>query len=370
MHFNLNRLTKKNTTIGTLGSHSALDICRGAKDAGLKTLVVAQTGRALTYNKYFKSNGDLGCIDTCLIINQFKDLLSPIIQSRLNTHNVIFVPHRSFQVYLDFDYQSIETKFQVPMFGNRHLLKIEERNTHFSQYQLMQQANIPYPKIITNPDKIDRLCLVKVTDQKSGFERAFFLAASSKEFTTKSKSLIEQKIISSKLLSQATIEEFIVGTHVNFNFFYSPLSRRLELLGTDTRRQTNKDGVVTTPAPYQPEIIARQGLSYQESGHIAVTVLESMLEQAFDLGERFVKTAKKLYPPGIIGPFALQTIITPGPPKKIFVVDISPRMPGSPGISSTPYTNYLHGQSMSVGQRLALEIKLALDQKHLNLITT
>ncbi|MBN2518340.1 MAG: DUF1246 domain-containing protein, partial [Candidatus Altiarchaeota archaeon] len=36
---------KKNLTIGTLGSHSALDICRGAKDEGFKTLVVCEKGR-------------------------------------------------------------------------------------------------------------------------------------------------------------------------------------------------------------------------------------------------------------------------------------------------------------------------------------
>jgi 5-formaminoimidazole-4-carboxamide-1-(beta)-D-ribofuranosyl 5'-monophosphate synthetase len=29
-----------NATIGVLGSHSALDICRGAKDQGFRTLVV------------------------------------------------------------------------------------------------------------------------------------------------------------------------------------------------------------------------------------------------------------------------------------------------------------------------------------------
>ena len=44
----------------------------------------------------------------------------------------------------------------------------------------------------------------------------------------------------------------------------------------------------------------------------------------------------------------------------IVVIDISPRMPGSPGISSTPYGNYLYGQPLSVGQRVAMEIKEAI----------
>jgi 5-formaminoimidazole-4-carboxamide-1-(beta)-D-ribofuranosyl 5'-monophosphate synthetase len=67
------------------------------------------------------------------------------------------------------------------------------------------------------------------------------------------------------------------------------------------------------------------------------------------------------YPPGIIGPFALQSIMIPGPPKKdIIVIDVSPRVPGSPGISATPYSGYLYGQSISVGKRIAMEIKEAV----------
>ena len=30
----------KEITVGTLGGHSALDVCRGAKDEGLRTVVV------------------------------------------------------------------------------------------------------------------------------------------------------------------------------------------------------------------------------------------------------------------------------------------------------------------------------------------
>ena len=104
---------------------------------------------------------------------------------------------------------------------------------------------------------------------------------------------------------------------------------------------------------------------------MAVTVLESMLEQAFEIGEKFVKATQKLLFPGVIGPFGLQTMITPGPPKKeIVVFDVSPRMPGSPGISATPYSNYLFGQSLSMGRRVAIEIKEAIKKGQLNKITT
>lgn len=38
--------------IGTLGSHSALDISDGAKDEGFRTVVVCQKGRELPYTIY------------------------------------------------------------------------------------------------------------------------------------------------------------------------------------------------------------------------------------------------------------------------------------------------------------------------------
>ncbi len=96
-----------------------------------------------------------------------------------------------------------------------------------------------------------------------------------------------------------------------------------------------------------------------------------MLEQAFEMGERFVEASKKFVAPGIIGPFALQSIIIPGPPKKdIVVIDVSPRVPGSPGIAATPYSKYLFGEPVSVGRRIAMEIKEAVKLDRLEEILT
>ena len=35
-----------------------------------------------------------------------------------------------------------------------------------------------------------------------------------------------------------------------------------------------------------------------------------MLEKVFKIGDKFVRTVKKEYAPGIIGPFSLQSVIT------------------------------------------------------------
>lgn len=372
-------LRTKQYTIAVLGSHSALDICRGAKDLGFKTLVIVQKGRDKTYAKYYKtslpakagkSQNGLGCVDEVLELENFKDILSEKVQSQLQKRNAIFIPHRSFEVYVN-DYNAIEKKFKVPMFGNRHLLRFEERNQKPNQYDLLDAAKARYPKQFKNPKDIDRLCIVKVLEKERGFERAFFLVENYSEYKIVSEDKLLKGQITEQQLKDAVIEEYLVGVQVNFNFFYDPLNKRLELLGTDTRRQTNIEGILKIPAGYQELFTKKVKPQYEEAGHIAVTVLESLLEDAFSLGERFVESSKRIMPPGVIGPFALQAVITAGPPKKeIIVFDVSPRMPGSPGIFATPYSGYLYGQNISMGKRIAMEIKEAIEKNQLEKVVT
>jgi len=360
----MKNFTLKNTTIAVLGSHSALDVCRGAKDEGFKTLVIAEKGREKTYNQYYKTRDGKGCVDECIVLEHFADIMD--IQDHLQKRNTIFIPNRSFEAYLSFDYEKIEKEFLIPMFGNRYLLKIEERGKRPNQYDLLTKANIRFPVQFAQPEDIDRLCLIKVQEAKRKFERAFFFAKNPADYKKKAKKLLAEKKITEEGLQHAVIEEYVSGVHVNFNFFYSPLTKELELLGTDTRRQTNIEGIIHLPAFLQEDLQDMQ-IQFEEASHTAVTVLESMLEPAFALGEAFVRASEALFIPGIIGPFALQSIIIPGPPKKdIVVIDVSPRMPGSPGIAATPYSGYLYGSSMQVGRRVAKEIKQAMKMKKLD----
>lgn len=354
-------------TVVVLGSHSALEVCFGAKKLGLKTLVIVEKGRDKTYARYYKN-----IVDEVLYVDQFKDLLTEKIQKVLNKKNCIFIPHRSFEVYIN-DYDAIENKFKVAMFGNRFLLRAEERTEKPNQYDILRKADIKFPKRFEKPKEIDRLVIVKASEKQREFERAFFLVKNYQEYKKRSEQLIKEGKITNESLKEAVVEEFIIGAQVNFNFFYSPMSKRLELMGTDTRRQTNLDGLLRLPEDQQEKLLQGGVVkpSFEEAGHIAVTVLESLLEQAFEIGEKFVKATQEMFAPGVIGPFGLQTVITAGPPKKeIIVFDIAPRMPGSPGISATPYSAYLYGRPVSMGERVAIEIKDAIKKKQLNKILT
>jgi len=360
----------KNITIGVLGGHSALDVCRGAKKHGFHTLAVCQKDREKTYTKYYKTRDDgRGCIDKTIVLDKFSEITKPQVQEQLRKENTIFIHNRYFWVY--FDFTDIENNFKVPIFGTRSMLKLEERNVPKNQYYLLEKAGIRYPKLFKSPKDIDRLVIVKVSEAIRGYERAFFYASSYADYKKKSEELLAKKLITKEALKQSVIEEYVVGAPINFNYFYSVIDDELEIMGTDTRRQTNIDGLLRLPANEQMEVLKYLKPKIIETGHIAATTKESIIEKIFELGEKFVKTTRKEYPPGIIGPFALQGAMVADKGKEEMVVfDVSMRIPGSPLTQFTPHSGYLYGEPISYGERIAMEIKKAIKQKRLKEIIT
>src|SRR3989338_3675068 len=360
---------KNHITIGVLGGHSALDVCRGAHSHGFKTIVVAQKGREKTYTKHYKRREGIGFVDDVIVVNKFSGITKKNVQEDLRKRNTIFIHNRYFWVYCNF--RDIENRFMVPIYGTRDMVKLEERDVPKNQYYLLEKAGIRTPKIFKNPKNINRLVIVKVAEAKRGYERAFFLCSSYKDYKEKSNELINKKIIKKTGLNKAVIEEYVIGAHVNFNFFYSPLNNELELMGTDTRRQTNLDGILRLPATEQLEVLKHIKPKLIETGHYTVTIKESLLEKVFDIGEKFVEATKKHHGTPIIGPFALQgAVIAEEGKEEIVIFDVSMRIPGSPGTLFTPYSGYLYGYSISYGERIGLEIKKALEMGKLDLICT
>jgi len=357
-------------TIGVLGGHSGLDVSRGAKKHGFKTLAVCQKGREKTYTKYYKTRGDgRGCIDETIVLDKFADITNPDVQEKLREKNTIFVHSRYFWVY--FDFEDIENNFNVPIYGSRGMVKLEERDVPKNQYYLLKKAGIRYPSIYRDPKDIDRLVIVKVNEAIRGYERAFFYASSYDDYKKKADELLQKKMITKESLTDAVIEEYVVGAQINFNYFYSVINDELEIMGTDTRRQTNLDGLLRLPANEQLEVLKYLKPKMIETGHIAATTKESIIEKIFTLGEKFVETTKKEVPPGIIGPFALQGAIAADRGKEEMVVfDVSMRIPGSPLTRFTPHSGYLYGDSISYGERVAMELKKAIDTNRLDELVT
>ncbi|HEY1198281.1 MAG TPA: DUF1297 domain-containing protein, partial [Thermoplasmata archaeon] len=156
---------------------------------------------------------------------------------------------------------------------------------------------------------------------------------------------------------------------------FSPLVARqdvLELLGVDERRESNLDGLVRLPAAQQLELNDSDRIpEYTVVGHGTLTVRESILEEVFRMGEKFVDAARAQYPPGILGPFCLQTCIDRNGHPTVF--DVAARIGGGTNVHLAlghPYGNALYRTPMSSGRRIALEIRLASEQGRLAEIVT
>ena len=345
--------------IGVLGSHSALEVMDGAKDEQLNTVVVCQKGRETPYKRFGR------LVDNMIVLNKFSDMLRRDIQDKLRGLKTILVPHRALTAYLG--YNKIENNLLLPIFGNRFMLRAEERTVKKNQYYLLEKAGVRYPKIFQDAQEIDRPVIVKIQEAKRKLERAFFMALSHNDYEQKIQQRIKNGIIKKNELANAVIEEFVIGTYFNFNFFYSPLKEEVEFLGIERRLQTNQHDFVSMPAKQQLEMDVQ--LQNIEIGHTPASIRESMLEKIFDLGDRFAKATKVLYPPGIIGPISLQSIVTVD--MDIVVYDVSLRVPGNPIMATTsPYTKYYHGQTLGVGRRIAMEIKHAYKEERLADIVT
>jgi len=355
----VDRYDLKNVTVGTIGSHSALEIMDGAKDENMKTVCICQKGRDLPYRRFKR------LADEIILLDKFSDIMNRENQEKLREINTIMVAHRAFTAYLGYD--NIENNLKVPIFGNRSLLRAEERTTPRNQYYLLEKAGVRHPKLYRKPSDIDGPAMIKVQEARRKLERAFFIVSSYEDYKKKSKQRIEQGLVSKQDLEKATIEEYVPGTYFNLNYFVSPLTGETDFLGIERRLQTNLHDFVSLPAKLQMEMDLQ--ISNIEVGHIPASIRESLLEKVFEMGDKFAVAVRREYPPGIIGPISLQSVVTVD--LDFVVYDVSLRVPGNPIMATTsPYTKYYYGHTMGVGRRIAMEIKNAAAQRKLRDIVT
>ncbi len=360
--------------VGMTASHSALDICDGAIEEGFPTVAYCQKGREKTYSEYFKTQRTVsgrvrrGMVDKAIVMDSFNDVMKSKMQAEMRKRNVIYIPNRSFTSYSSID--DVENNFNVPMFGSRNMLRMEERTEDQDYYWILDKAGLPYPEAIADPQDIDCLAIVKLHHAQKKLERGFFTCASYEEYVEKSQTLLKEGTIDQASLDGARIERYVIGPVFNLNFFYSPLEDdlpKLELLGVDWRFESSLDGHVRLPAPQQMTMPAHQQIPEMTVvGHNTATIRESLLEKAFELGEKFITASKEHYDPGIIGPFCLQTCIDKDMNYSIY--DVAPRLGGGTNVHVSvghPYGNATWRKPVSSGRRIAMELRRAAEQDRL-----
>jgi 5-formaminoimidazole-4-carboxamide-1-(beta)-D-ribofuranosyl 5'-monophosphate synthetase len=343
----------KELAIGTLGSHSALNIFKGAKEEGFRTVCICKKENAIIYKKF-------PLVDDLIIVKDFSELLTESLQQKLCDLNVILIPHGSFTAYLSTE--ELVNNLFVPMFGNRELLHWEANRD--KQEEWLRQAGLRLPKTFKKPDEIDRLVIVKLPGAKGG--RGYFLANSPLSFRKKFNEMVSRGLLNSKDVDRVHLQEYVLGVNVYPHYFSSIMKDDVEFLGVDRRYESAVDSIGKIPASQQIEIEINP--TYTIVGNSPLVLRESLLPELIRMGENVHKKAKALAPPGIIGPFCLETVITDD--LTIYTFEISARIVAGTniGIGTSPYAYLRYGENMYMGRRIALEIKEAQREDSLEMI--
>jgi len=347
----LEKYDQKKLAVGTLGSHSSLNIFKGAKEEGFRTVCICKEKDAIMYQKY-------PLVDELIIVKDFTELLGEKMQERLRKLNVVLIPHGSFTAYLSTE--ELTDSLMVPLFGNRQLLHWEANRK--SQEQWLSQAGLRLPATFKTPADIDRLIIAKLPGAKGG--RGYFLANSPQTFHKKFDEMVKRGLLTKEDLPNVHLQEYALGVNVYPSYFSSIINNEVELLAMDRRYESAVDSIGKIPASEQLEIDVNP--TYTVVGNFPIVLRESLLPEMMRMGDSVHKKAKELAPPGIIGPFCLETVITDD--LKIFTFEISARIVAGTnvGIGTSPYAYLRYGENMYMGRRIAMELKEAVKQKRLN----
>ncbi len=325
--------------IGTLGSHSALNILTGAKEEGFKTVCICRKRERIIYESF-------GVADEVVEVSDFRDLLKDDVQSWLIKNNVILIPHGSFNAYIGDLY-----KINVPFFGNRDLMIWEtDRN---KQRIWLESAGLKVPRRL-KPEEIDRIAIVKYHGAMGG--RGYFLTTDERDFYRKFEELKSRGIV--KDLKDLEIQEYVVGANVYLSFFYSPMMDRVELISID-RRYEPVDGLGRIPASVQ--IKSNVTPTYTVIGNFPLVLRESLLVKVLESAKAVVDVSKEIAYPGMVGPFCLEAVFDDN--AEMFVFEVSARIVAGTnvGIPNSPYSYILWGENMYMGRRIAREIRMAIE---------
>ncbi len=327
-------------TIATLGSHSALQILKGAHDEGFATLAVCQPRDAHVYRRY-------SFVDEVIEIPGYQAFLT--IEPLLVERKAIVIPHGTFVAYLSLD---DHRSMRIPYFGNKSVLDWEADRGR--QREWLLRAGLQLPHEFASPEVVDCPVLVKSFGAKGG--KGYFVAKNAAELNRKLARMESERYV---------IQEYIIGAPTFLHYFYSPLSGKLELLGLDKRYETNVDSLGRIPSDKQESIDIEA--SFEVVGNLPMSVRESLLGEAQVMGERVIAVSREICPPqGLFGPFCLETLVTPG--RQFFVMEISARIVAgtNPYIVGSPYTSLLGSKRMSTGRRIAREIRRAIEEDRLD----
>ena len=340
------------TAIATLGSHCALQVLKGAKDEGLKSILVCEKKRERLYRRF-------NFIDELILVDSFKEILEQKCSSALEKENAILIPHGTLIAQMSSE--EIES-LKTPVFGNKLILRWESDRS--LKEKLMQESKLNVPKSIDNPKNINRMVIAKRHGAAGG--KGYFLAASPEDYNKKRDALISQGVIKGD--DDLYLQEYISGVLAYLQYFYSPLSEEIEFFGVDQRHESDIAGLARIPSSEQMKM--NDVPSFNVIANSPVVLRESLLSEVYSMGERFVEASERLVPPGMNGPFCIEGVYNAD--AKFFSFEFSARIVAGTNIymEGSPYSALLYDVPMSMGRRIAREVKNASSTNQIDKIVT
>ena len=183
--------------------------------------------------------------------------------------------------------------------------------------------------------------------------------------------LIKFSIILQGILSQEEplfIQEYAAGVLAYLQFFYSPLKDELEFFGVDQRHESDIEGLARIPSEQQ--LKNDKVPSFNVIGNSPLVLRESLLEEVYNMGDNFVQAAKQIVAPGMNGPFCIEGVYDEN--AKFTSFEFSARIVAGTNIymDGSPYYSLLYNEPMSMGKRIAREIKNAGELNQIDKIVT
>jgi 5-formaminoimidazole-4-carboxamide-1-(beta)-D-ribofuranosyl 5'-monophosphate synthetase len=287
------------------------------------------------------------------------EVLDQKCNSILEKNNAVLVPHGTLIAQMSSE--QIES-IKIPIFGNKWILRWEsDRNM---KEKLMKEAQLKLPKTISSPKDINKLVIAKRHGAAGG--KGYFLSTSEEDYNKKRDKLIEQGLIKGD--GDLYLQEYIMGVLAYLQYFYSPLKEELEFFGVDKRHESDIDGLARISSPQQMDM--NNIPSFNVIANSPLVLRESLLNDVYSFGENFVKASKKLVHPGMNGPFCIEGVYDAD--AKFTTFEFSARIVAGTNIfmDGSPYTSLLFNEPMSMGKRIAREIKEADSQNQLDKIVT
>jgi 5-formaminoimidazole-4-carboxamide-1-(beta)-D-ribofuranosyl 5'-monophosphate synthetase len=325
--------------------HTALQIALGCIEEGLGVIIFGPKERLRLYTRFPAIRGRL------------EEYRGEETLEKISSEGGVLVLSGGAVEYLT---PRVVMSARVPVFGLRELTRWEA--DWFLKTRLLQDAGLPVPRYFRGIDEVEGLVIAKLPGAKGG--RGYLVSSSRSELERWAEKQVESGAVES--IDQLFFQEYVVGTTMYAHYFQSPVMDRLELTGFDVRYEANADGI----RRLSPRSLGNLRESFVVTGNFQVYPRERLLEDFIEMGERFVEATGRLIPPGIVGPFCLETVVTEDLKPVIF--EFSGRIVAGTNVylGGSPYLSLYWGRPLTVGRRIAMELRMAWEQGRLGEVLT